>query len=467
MLGLSVPATAAEPAAPSRSPVPSVSHAATEASAAKAPCPRCNVLLVTFDALRADRLGAYGHSKPTSPAIDELAARSTVFLRNLSQSGSTISSVPSLHTGKFPHTDRLLDDGKLRDSEDTLAEILSRAGYRTMAVIAHRYASCEWGGCQGFEKVDSDYEAPEAAETTLERAHKMLASNDREPFFLWIHFRVPHTPYAPGRDAFLAFYDGPDDAPKYYEGESPNAPIPFQTQRLLRAYRERGEPVTNFRALGGRLDLTPSIVSQLGALYDGNVRAGDTAFGKLLKSLPAEQADRTLVVIASDHGESLGAHERVGHNTLYQDVVHTPLIVHVPGRKGARVEVPTMNVDVLPTVLAAVGQPVPAGLRGVDLLGSLPPRTRPILAEYSNGQVIVIDGWALHSGRQPHLFDLRTDPGETKNVAKERPDRVRDLEVELEAIRESVDEKAAEREDTPVLEKLRALGYISDDQPVE
>src|SRR6185503_9224335 len=121
----------------------------------------------------------------------------------------------------------------------------------------------------------------------------------------------------------------------------------------------------------------------LGALYDGNVNDGDAALGELLKSLPAEQAKRTMIVVGADHGESLGNHERVGHNSLNDDVLHTPLVVYVPERSPARIEAPTMNADILPTVLGAIGLPVPAGVRGVDLLKGPLPAERVIVSEYT------------------------------------------------------------------------------------
>jgi arylsulfatase len=125
-------------------------------------CARCNVLLVTFDALRADHLGAYGYPKPTSPRLDGLAARSSVFTRSLSQSASTIASIPSLHTSKFPHLDLLLARGVLRAHERTLAELLAAAGYATAAVVSNQYAGCRWGVCRGFEAIDERMEVPAA-----------------------------------------------------------------------------------------------------------------------------------------------------------------------------------------------------------------------------------------------------------------------------------------------------------------
>ena len=435
------------------------------AATGPAPCDDCNVLLVTFDTLRADRLGAYGYQKPTSPSLDALAARSTVFLNHLSQSGSTLSSLPSLHTAKFPHLDRLLDKGHLRPSEETLAEILKKAGYETMAVIGHDFAGCKWGSCQGFEKIDENFPPAEKAPATLARARAMLASyTGKKPFFLWVHFRVPHTPYNPGPDLFRLFYDGPPGAPRFYEGKHRNLAFPLQISRLRKLYKRSGEPVETYRALGGKLDLTPSIVAQLSMLYDGNIRAGDNAFTQLMESLPTGQAARTVVVIGSDHGESLGAHRLIGHNRLYLEVLSTPLIVHVPNRPPARIDAPTMNVDILPTILAAVGQPIPPGIRGVDLLTQTPTQDRIQVAEYRSGLALLRKPWKLvhRPNRQPQLYLL---PNETQNVAAEHPETVQELQTELSRLRASTPARALERKDTNVLEKLKALGYIRDGPP--
>jgi membrane-anchored protein YejM (alkaline phosphatase superfamily) len=278
-----------------------------------------------------------------------------------------------------------------------------------------------------------------------------------------VHFRVPHTPYDPGRETFDLFYDGPDDATHFYN--SGLRSFDARVRQLVRRSEKRGEPLVPYRALGTRMHLTPSVLAQLGALYDGNIREGDRAFGALIADQRKRGlAARTLVVVAADHGESLGEHHIVGHNALYDGVLHTPLIVHVPGRRPEVVDRPTMNVDIVPTILAALGLDVPDRIRGIDVLGEAPRDDRAQFAEYSQGQAIVADGWKLLVWRQsrPRLYHVREDPEETRNIAGERPDRVQELFRGLQRIQAASLATERSGRDTDVLEKLRALGYIDE-----
>src|SRR6185369_11396536 len=122
-------------------------------AATAAPCDRCNVVLVTFDALRADRLGVYGSRKPTSPVLDAFARRSAVFEDCISQSATTVSAVPAILTGRYPVTDSLLEGLTLRADVDTTASVLRRAGYRTLAVIGHTFAGCKYSRCRDVDAI--------------------------------------------------------------------------------------------------------------------------------------------------------------------------------------------------------------------------------------------------------------------------------------------------------------------------
>ena len=427
-------------------------------------CRGCNVLLVTFDSLRADRLGVYGSERATSPNIDTLARRSAVFLRNLSQSASTIASIPSIHTSKFPHVDLLLDGGVLRPAERTLAEILSDAGYDTAAVIAHEYARCQWGACQGFAATDDVYTAPEAAARTAERALAALAAR-RPPFFLWVHVRHPHAPYDPAPDVFARMYGSDGPQPTFYSSGPFNwVAIGFRLPMLNAQYASRGEPIQ--RMSGGVNEVTPTVLRQLVAMYDGSIREGDGVLGRLLEQLSAAgEASRTVVVIAADHGESLGEHQLLGHNLLWYGTLHTPLIVHVPGAAPGVFARPTMNVDIMPTILDVLELPVPERIRGLSVFGK---RTHAVrFAESSRTETVLRDDLRLSAGRGSRrsklplqLFDVGGDPNEQVDLAPARPDAVRELVTVLDGIRRvslAVDPKAP---DTDVEKKLRALGYI-------
>ncbi len=432
-------------------------------------CERCNVILVTFDALRADHLGIYGYAKDVSPEIDAFGRRSSVFTRCISQSGSTVSSLPSIHTGKYPNADRLLRRITLRESERTLAEFLREAGYATSAVIAHKYAKCKWGGCRGFDVVDEDYEEPEAADETAARLLRRLRSYDAEPFFLWAHLRHPHYPYDPPEAVFRALYDGDETTPTFYSKELADLPFRRQLGLLVSHFEAQGEPVTRYEISGKLGTATPSIIEQLVAMYDGTIREGDRAFGALTGFLADSRlAERTVVVLAADHAESMGEHGVFGHNHLWYGILHTPLIVHVPGAAHRVSDRPVMNVDILPTILSVLGLEVPADIRGVSVFGG--PRRREIqYAEYSGAQTVVRGDFKLIVGeteqdgvksQRAQLFNIADDPAERVDRAQSHPNVVRELEAIAARIRATSLARDPDAPDSAVLENLRALGYI-------
>jgi arylsulfatase len=432
-------------------------------------CERCNVVLVTFDALRADHLGIHGYPKDVSPAVDAFGRRSSVFTRCISQSASTVSSIPSIHTAKYPNTDRLLEGIVLREDERTLAEILREAGYATSAVIAHEFAKCKWGACRGFDVVDEDYRAPEAADATAARLLRRLRAHDEEPFFVWAHLRHPHTPYDPPEAVFREFYGGDEAAPTFYSKEIAGLPFPRQLARLSRHFEARGEEVRLYDMDGKPGKATPSVIEQLIAMYDGNIREGDRIFGALLEFLAESGLDeRTVVVLAADHAESMGEHDLFGHNRLWYGVLHTPLIIHVPGKGHRVVDRPVMNVDILPTILSVLGLEVPADIRGVDVFGG--PRRREIqYAEYREAHTVVRGDFKLIVGsagrgagkaQAPRLFDIARDPAEQVDLAASHPEIVAELEAIGARIRATSLAHDPDAPDAAVLENLRALGYI-------
>ena len=444
------------------------------AAAAAAPCDRCNVVLVTFDALRADRLGVYGYRKPTSPVLDAFARRSLVFEDCMSQSATTVSAVPAILAGRYPVTDGLLDGLTLRPDVDTLATVLHRAGYRTLAVIGHTFAGCKYSGCRDLDVVSDARPADEPTGKTVARVLALLEAEAREPFFLWVHLRVPHAPYDASPAQFAAMYDGPA-GPTLLSAAKPGEPF-FDTLARLRAhYADAGEPVSKTRIMTGRsVETTPTILAQYASLYDANVRLGDAGLGRLLAYLKRRQLlPRTVVVVGADHGESLGEHGIFGHNNLWHGMLHVPLVVHVPRTRGRRIAAPVMNVDVVPTVARLVGAPLAQPVRGRDLLEPIE-TDRVRMAEYSDHYVVVRNRSKLHvriwPGDHPvpdGLWDLSTDPAETKDLLAARPVLVAELAEVGAGLRKS--RLAAEPTGRPedIFDRLRALGYVEDGAPGE
>jgi arylsulfatase len=443
------------------------------AAAAATPCDHCNVVLVTFDALRADRLGVYGHTKPTSPVLDAFARRSLVFDDCMSQSATTVSAVPAILAGRYPVTDALLDGLTLRPDVDTLATMLHRAGYRTLAVIGHTFAGCKYSGCRDVDVVSDARPADESTGKTIARALAMLEAEAREPFFLWVHVRAPHAPYDATPAQFAAMYDGPA-GPTLVSPATPGDGL-FNTLARVRAhYANAGEPVSRTRIMTGRAtETTPTVIAQLASLYDANVRLGDAGFGRLLARLKRRQLlPRTVVVVGADHGESLGEHGIFGHNNLWHGMLHVPLVVRVPGTRGRRIDAPVMNVDVAPTIARLVGAPLAQPVRGRDLLEPIE-QDRVRLAEYSDHYVVVRHRSKLHvriwpTGPVPDgLWDLSTDPGETKDLLAEQPAVAAELNGLGEALRTSRLAAEPTRPPENIFDRLRALGYVEGDPAAE
>jgi arylsulfatase A-like enzyme len=205
-------------------------------------------------------------------------------------------------------------------------------------------------------------------------------------------------------------------------------------------------------------DLTPTMVRQYRAMYDGNIRRGDQAFGALVDELERRGLGRgTVVVVAADHGESLGAHRRIDHNRLDHGVLHTPLLVRLPERQGRVLTHPVMNVDIFPTVLGLVGVDFRGQVRGVDLFD--PRRDGYLqLAAYEHRRVVKQGKHCLHAergrdGLEVTLFDVRADPDETRDLKARRPQKAAEL------LRAVVGHgPVAERSET--MEQLRSLGYV-------
>lgn len=334
---------------------------------------------------------------------------------------------------------------------------------------------------------------PEPAATTADRTLRLLSAETRTPFFLWVHIRLPHAPYDATASEFRRMHDV--DGPTFFSLNVPPRAFFRALTELTERFRARGEPVTTMNVVNGsRHDTTPSVVGQVRALYDANVRLGDEAFGRIVTYLKRRGLmSRTVVVVAADHGEALGEHDVVGHNGLSFPMLHTPLIVHVPGRRGRRSTTPVMNVDILPTVAALVGVPLRAPVRGGDAFAPRGPDAVQY-AEYVNRYTIVrwpdkVDATTFTikvvekdaagrpmapnaagfrmvdqtTSRVGALWNVERDPAETTNRAAEHPE----IGPVLTGLRDALLAPRLVTEPRPpaedVFERLKALGYVERD----
>jgi arylsulfatase len=341
---------------------------ATTAAPAAPAAARRNVLLVCLDTVRADRLGCYGYrERPTTPALDELAARSTLFRDTSATAGWTKPSVPSFLTGSFPCQHGVYEGSArglsgtithlLPAAAGTLAERFQAAGYVTGAVIHNAQLRRGGGFEQGFDSFDD--EGGDARDIRARAARWLDAHGDR-PFFLYLHFLDAHWPCEIPDEAARRFTSG--DVDFFRSGDS-------------RALRDAIN--------GGLVTLDDGQRATLSALYDGALRFLDDELGALFADLRQRGlSDDTLLCIVADHGEEFLEHGRIGHgHGVWQNLLAVPWILHVPGRVPQEVTTPVSLVDLAPTLLAAAGLPADGAGEGLDRL-ALPGRPAAILAEH-------------------------------------------------------------------------------------
>lgn len=425
-----------------------------------------SILLVTIDTLRADHLGTYGYSRATSPHLDALALRATVFEQAYTFWPKTRGSFVMMHTGRTPSQNGYSKTHPvLLDFNPTIASVLKAAGYRTAASVDNPNVAKNLGYAKGFDSYRETWEETALA-TEMDRTRAITgdgvaflqkASADA-PFFLWLHYVNPHAPYAPPAPFDTAFAAGSDAGPRLPVVESFHGGIPKQW------------------SVKGR-DRKAWYVAQ----YDGEIAAVDAEVGKVLAALDASPArDRTVVVVTSDHGESLGEHDYYfdhGEN-LFDPCLRIPLLVAVPGRQGARSDVLASTLDVMPTILDAAKVSWPPDLAGESRLGASSTRTR-LFAQNERSLSATLDrrfkavSTPGDGGARVAFYDREKDPGETKDLAPAAPAELRPARRELELWLERADrEWGATRVrvgDAPgegpmtheQCENLRALGYVS------
>jgi arylsulfatase A-like enzyme len=454
---------------------------------------RPNLLLISADTLRADRLGCYGAERETSPSIDRLAREGLLFERVYAPSNWTLPSHYSLFTGLDPAAHGVNPDmgavaGYFRPAEllpvkgtgaeVTLAETLRERGYRTWAFTESGWVSPRFGFDQGF---DAYHAEPAGLAATEEHALAWLERNaERGPWFLFVHSYEVHQPYhAP--EPFASRFVAPD----HVGFALPGARVPIH--ELVR-FRHPAFPATE------------GDVEALRGLYDGEVAYLDQAVGRIRALLEKAGVERrTVLVFTSDHGEELFERGAVDHvHSLHDEVARVPLVLWAPGRlalpPGTRVGGgPVSLVDLAPTLagLLGVGEGAPRG-QGRDLSRLLVeppvaekparlPSGEPVFAEsLGRGGEPVRAVWMERAGRLykylrrdgreglvERLFDLSSDPGETRNLSGRRPALLEEMRALGEArsaasgeIRESLGAGEAVDMDEETREILRSLGYL-------
>ena len=449
---------------------------------------RPDIVLVVADTLRAGYLGCYGFDGETSPHLDRLATESVRFEACFSQAPWTKPSIASLFTSLHPQTHGVVTHGgafggapsapgealatdALPDEAETLAEVLSRAGYATAAFVDNPWIRRELGFAQGFD----DFEArdPKSTGELFERAGAWALDRARggAPFFLYLHVMEVHGPYgAPQAD-----FDAVRDA----AGLGPDRELTARDRRRRPKYL--GTPDWTRAPEAERLRTWR-------ARYAAGVRAFDARLAAFVERLAqAGVLDDTVLVVTSDHGEELLEHGRWDHgDSLHDHQLHVPLLIRYPNGEGAGAVVsePVELLDLAPTVLSLAGVPSGATFQGRDL-GGLQAVAEPARQEscsvstgvkWKPGMVslrtrthrLIVDPTGIEGDREVLLFDLERDPSERSNLAEVEPE-LRDrlltrLEERLRTI-ESVPalEGARVEVSEEMREKLGHLGYVEDE----
>jgi choline-sulfatase len=388
------------------------------------------LVIITLDTTRADRLPVYGFMHAPMPALERLAREGVVFDQATSVAPLTLPAHCSLFTGLFPPAHGVRDnaDRPLAADRTTLAEILRGRGFRTGAFVGSVVLDADRGLAQGFDEYSGVTTGKTAApsfpvrrrgaDAVVSDALRWIETQDDRPFFAWVHLYDPHKPY--------------------------NPPEPFRSQY--------SDP------------------------YLAEIAFADAQIGRLLAALEHRKIlDRTIVVVAGDHGEALGEHGERDHGIfVYESVLHVPLIVRVPDISPRRLPGVVRLVDVMPTVLDLLRVPRPQ-VDGVSLAATMRGEApQPELDAYSESQyprrlgwsplrALRVDRYKLIEAPRPELYDLERDPFEQHNVYDERPGVAAALARRLasfDPIVKASDDLSDYMPSAELQQRIASLGYV-------
>jgi arylsulfatase A-like enzyme/Tfp pilus assembly protein PilF len=400
-----------------------------------------NIIMFTIDTLRADHLECYGYQGVETPQINRMAEEGILFQYNIVATPLTLPSHSSIMTGTYPLYHGVRDNGGfyLDESQTTFAEEMKNQGYATAAFVAAFVLDSKWGLDQGFDYYYDNFDLTKYKTVSLDsvqrrgdevltEAYRWLGENRQQKFFAWIHLYDPHTPYDP--------------------------PEPYKSQYGGKRYR----------------------------LYDGEIAYVDQLMGEFRAYMEENGLwEKTLIILTADHGESLGEHEESAHGFfLYDSDVRVPLIVRFPGGKlaGKNITNQVRSIDIMPTVLNAVGGNIPESVQGESflplMLGQKEETERIAYSEtywpryhygWSELKFVRKGQYKFIDAPRPELYDVYDNPGETEDLVNQRASLAIEMKRELDAMiaqysREGVEDLEPQKIDDDSLIKLQALGYI-------
>jgi len=397
-----------------------------------------NLLLVSLDTVRADRLGSYHYAQAQTPRLDALAASGLRFEHASTVAPLTLPAHSSLMTGTFPAWHGVRDNGGfyLDDDQLTLAEMLRERGFRTGGFVGAFVLDRRWGISQGFDRYFDDFDLDKYDNASMmdtiqrpggevvDHALEWLKADATQPFFAWVHLYDAHTPY---------------EAPEPYRSRFPR--------------------------------------TRDGA-YDAEISSADAQVGRLVDALrDAGRLDDTLIVVVGDHGEMLGEHGEPTHGFfIYEGATRIPLVISGPGVPAAVISDQVRIVDVAPTALSLLGVPVPKPVQGADLMPLARGQHLGLIAHSESWYPRYHYGWselrAIQDGRfklirapRPELYDLATDPREERDQAQAAAARLDLFGRALDEFESKTARAGAPQGpraiDSETEERLAALGYVA------
>ncbi len=425
---------------------------------------KANVILISIDTLRADHLGSYGYKQNSSPNLDRFANEDAIlFERCISSAPSTEPSHASIFTSLIPshHGAFFAKRVPIPDDMITMAEILKKHGYSTVSFNEGGQVSDAWGFAQGFDEYVSlpGIGINHKFGRIVEHALDWLSKNDNEtPKFLFLHTFETHHPYTPN-ERFIK------DMGNNYQGTIPNKIM----VNLLKSINKR------------EISLSKTDRQHIINIYDAEIRSMDNSFAQLVQGLKDRSLyDETMIIFTSDHGEEFGEHGKMGwhSHSLWNELLHVPLIIKFPGKrfKGKRINPQVRSIDILPTMLDVLKiKPLPMfeGRTMMRLLQGKRDGPRPAVSQQdgmNDARPVTLQTgkWKYYlrnAKGSARLFDLNNDPGEKKNVSKQHPEIFRELGVQLKKIlnnRPTPVQGSPIKMKEPLVEKLKALGYLDD-----
>lgn len=408
-----------------------------------------DVILISLDTLRADRLGIYGEEANTSPNIDRLAQQGLVFDRAYTHAPWTAPAHEALFRSKVPTTFRL-DDG-------WLVEVLRNHGVKTSAFVGGGFISREFGFHRGFETF-TEFDRGRFAEVFPAFTQWYTRNRlENRPSFIFLHTYDLHTPYKVPSDVLESFSSDPK-----------NAPLGKESSVLLLRAQKRG----HLKNSEENLALEDFDLQAFSDVYRACLANADRYIGQLINLLDQQGTlDRTVIILTSDHGEEFWEHQSLGHgHTLYEELLRVPLIIRLPRNnfQGRRINTPVRLMDVAPTILDLFSIQDPDSFQGTSLLDTLDDPGKPLLVEArlerTHGSVMLYP-WKVIYDRVNDSFlfyNLEEDPLEKQPVTDPAliPEHLRTvvtrpLHTEVDTI-ESLSESAS----SELKEQLRALGYL-------